>query len=412
MIRTKVPVLVVGAGPAGLLTALSLVRRGVEVEVIDTQNDLAGRSYALGLHAATLDLLHELDLGLDDLESAHRVDRVVLRTGDDEEHALELGGPRGPRPVTVLPQAALERSLLRRLAEESAPVWWSHRLAALDPATGAARVERIETAASGFTPGAVVTLVDRVFDVEAGFVVGADGHTSTVRRELDIPLDRYGGPHTYAIFEVLGDFGDESGVQLCLSADGCSALWPLGGGRWRWSLEVDAGRSFVEPRFKSRRRWEPAGVLPRDPREQLEILTEKRAPWFPADRTEQIVWSAVVTFEERLVERYGRDNAWLVGDAAHLWSPIGMQSLNLGLQEAHALAEAILWLLDTDDRAPLESYGAFWRDRWRRLSSNPERTSQVPETLQVHADGLPRLLPASGEDLEPLLNTVGLGLPD
>src|SRR5512138_73258 len=77
--REKNPeVLVVGAGPVGMLAALSLVRRGVSVEIVDTGVWPCQHSYALALHAASIDLLDHFDLSADLRAGAYSVNSISL----------------------------------------------------------------------------------------------------------------------------------------------------------------------------------------------------------------------------------------------------------------------------------------------------------------------------------------------
>ena len=94
--RKKPEVLVVGAGPVGLFTALSLARRGVPVQIVDKEWRTAAHAYALALHAGSLRLLK--DLGLLDavLEQAYPVRSIGLYDG--AERRAELG----PLDVVVM----------------------------------------------------------------------------------------------------------------------------------------------------------------------------------------------------------------------------------------------------------------------------------------------------------------------
>src|SRR5690606_8964144 len=79
--REKTDVLVVGAGPVGLFTALHLARHGVRVQIVDKEWRTGAHSYALALHAASLRLLDDLGLRARVLEHAYRVDTVAFYDG-------------------------------------------------------------------------------------------------------------------------------------------------------------------------------------------------------------------------------------------------------------------------------------------------------------------------------------------
>ena len=88
-----------------------------------------------------------------------------------------------------------------------------------------------------------------------------------------------------------------------------------------------------------------------------------------------IVLSAL---EQRLASRFGRGNAWLAGDAAHVAAPMGVQSMNVGLREARALVGSIHAIL-AGDASPdaLETYGRQRRKEWRALLGLEESKVQV-----------------------------------
>ena len=76
--KSSTEALVVGAGPVGLFAALKLAREGIEVEIIDSQWRSAARSYALALHASTLELLDGFGLSDSLLEAGRKVASVGL----------------------------------------------------------------------------------------------------------------------------------------------------------------------------------------------------------------------------------------------------------------------------------------------------------------------------------------------
>jgi len=145
-------VLVVGAGPTGLVAALSLAEAGLSVEVIDEEWRPAGHSYALALH---------------------------------------------PRSIGVLAE---------RLAKKGIKVRWSHRLAGLEPRgdTVTATVQRLEKESGGYAVAHTEWSVGEILSFRAGFVIGADGHRSLVRRALGTSFEETRPSQAFAIFECTG----------------------------------------------------------------------------------------------------------------------------------------------------------------------------------------------------------------
>ena len=136
-------VLVVGAGPSGLFTALLLAEAGVHVTIIDREPRPATHSYACGLHPRSLKLLDQLGLLGGILKQAHRIHKVSFyspKAGRQAEVSLAALPVEFPF-VLVFPQDALELLVAKRLAELGSPVLWHHRLASLEPGPDGVRAE-------------------------------------------------------------------------------------------------------------------------------------------------------------------------------------------------------------------------------------------------------------------------------
>lgn len=405
-------VLVVGAGPVGLFAALLLAQRGVHVQIVDEERRPAARSYALALHPGALKLLDEVGLTPDVVDQAHHLTSLAFYDGEEPRARLDFSALPGPFPfVAVLPQQSLEGILESRLEELGVAVLWNHRLGGLRLKTAGpvAEVGRLVRPAGNGTPG-----VEESFTVRPRFVLGTDGHRSAVRHALAVEFPEVGPAEVFAVFEISSSADPGSEARVVLDEGTSSVLWPIGRGRLRWSFQIPDWEGFVEPRFKSRRF---AGVgeepFPYLIREKLVELLAERAPWF-GTLPGEIVWSMAVRFERRLAGRFGRDSVWLAGDAAHLASPIGNHSLNVGLREAHELAGRIARLLGGDAPADvLDLHGQAAHAEWRTLLGLRGRPVAGPDAspwLRKRAPRIPPCIPASGRDLELLLEQVGLSL--
>jgi len=408
-------VLVVGAGPVGLFTALLLARRGIEVQVVEQERRLAARSYALALHPGSLRLLDQVGLARESLERGHCVDRVAFYEGQERRAEIDLTVLASPFPcAAVLPQQVLEGLLESRLEQEGKRVLWRHRLAELHLGGGAA-VAVVERLASD------EDVVEETRVVRPGVVIGTDGSHSAVRRALRASYVEMSPPETFGVFELAADVPPGSPlhheIRVVLDGSGAGVLFALGGHRFRWSFQIEEAEwgEFVEPRFK-RRVFDAVGEdpFPYLVRERLEKLIATRAPWFTADLGD-IIWSMAVRFEHRLTGRFGRENAWLAGDAAHLASPVGVQSMNIGLREAADLARHLSRVFrEKTPLSTLDDYEATWRREWRCLfgaRGHPSRTAATEAWTRRHAARIPSCIPASGDDLNTLLRQIGLALP-
>ena len=145
--------------------------------------------------------------------------------------------------------------------------------------------------------------------------------------------------------------------------------------------------------------------------QNLRRLLAERAPWF-GGRTEEINWRLVVRFERRLAQRFGAGRVWLAGDAGHTTGPVGMQSMNVGLREAHDLAAMFAGILRSGESLDgLDRYQRARQAEWRTLlgmEGIPTARDQANPWIAQRRDRLPMCLPASGMRLTELVQQLGL----
>ena len=116
--RNDVPVAIVGAGPTGVLLAIELARRGVEVRVLDKQIERSPATRAIGIHAGTLEVFAQLGVVDEFLELGHRVSGISFHTQAGARLRVRFGLLDSPyRLLLTLSQAETQRILETRLEE-------------------------------------------------------------------------------------------------------------------------------------------------------------------------------------------------------------------------------------------------------------------------------------------------------
>jgi NADPH-dependent dioxygenase len=379
--RTRV--VVVGAGPVGLLTALVLAQRNVDVMVIDQTEPASARSFAVVLHPRTVAMLANLGI-VEPLHWQGQSFRRLAIFADGERQALlelPLDGEHADGALT-LPQNVLRSALEHALSALGVEVAYGFRLASF---------EQTATEVHARFTG---TKTDELHTVSE-FLVGADGHESSVRTALGSAMLEVAPPRTFAFFDVPQPAPCGTNAELVLGAHS-AAIYPLHGGGTRYSFALDAA---------------PSGPLGRA---ELRELVTRIMPWHAAAATESVEWSGTRRFRKALADRFGRGRVWLAGDACHLTSPLGAQSLNVGLREARDLAHGVSECLRG---TKLEELGTGYAEQrqmeWRRLlgvGAEPVRARSTPGWVKAHTAELVCSLPASGDDLDELLDQLATTL--
>lgn len=417
--RQKCDVLVSGAGPVGLFSALALAERGIDVQVLDEQWRTTSRSYALALHPGTMELLQRYGLADEILEHAHKVGTMSFYEKGERKAALRLTELGGAFPyLTILPQHALESALEQRLAKHKVKVLWNHRVAGIEQDSRGAqtRVQRLGKYSTGYSVAHTEWLVEKEYDIRSTFVAGADGHRSAVRRALGIDYDPVGSADLFAVFEFAASGQDGNEARVVLDEGATNVLWPLPGGRFRFSFQIPETPETDAPRLKSRLAVQLGNqAFPYLDADRLKDLIAERAPWF-SGTIDEVFWSVEIRFERRLASSFGNHNLWLAGDSAHLAGPVGMHSMNVGLREAWDLTDAMAEILVGG--AGEEVLARYAREReaeWKRLqglAGPPQAGPGADPWVRSRAARIAACVPASGKDMGELLGQIGLGVAE
>jgi len=213
-------VLVIGAGPTGLMLAIVLARRGVRVRLVDRKTGPTRESRAVVLQARTLEIYDQL--GLAERMTAASTDARLVAPGYGRRRfgvlpigALGSGLTPFPR-LTVLEQSKTESILGLYLAELSVPIEWNTEV---EPARDIADSGTVILS----SPGGRRT-------IRARYVVGADGSNSVVRRSLGIAFEGSTNDHSFFVCDTDHTHGlTADAVNLRLGDAEFLLSFPLGG---------------------------------------------------------------------------------------------------------------------------------------------------------------------------------------
>jgi 2-polyprenyl-6-methoxyphenol hydroxylase-like FAD-dependent oxidoreductase len=311
------PILISGAGPAGLTLALALKRQGVDVRIIDMNEGPTDKSKALVIWPRTLELLDIHGCAQMFLDAGMKAKRACIIADHKPLVQVDLASaPSAYGFALMIPQAQTERLLGAELA-----------------ALGI-QVERGTELVSYIDAGADVEAVLRHQDgredaTSAAYLVGCDGAHSRVRHIMNAEFEGETLPSDYVLADIVLDgeiVHDE--VTICLDSEGVLALFPMPHGRFR--IIADLGPAMGD---------RSAAVT----LEQVQALIDTRGPIGVTARDP--VWTSHFTINERKVKDYSLGRVYLAGDSAHVHSPAGGQGMNTGMQDAFNLAwkMAMVW---------------------------------------------------------------------
>jgi 2-polyprenyl-6-methoxyphenol hydroxylase-like FAD-dependent oxidoreductase len=309
---TDRPVLIVGAGPTGLVLALWLTRLGVRVRIIDKTAEPGSTSRAVAVQARTLELYRQVELAGAVVEAGVQVAAANLWVRGAKAARLPLGRMGeglSPFPFALTyPQDAHERLLIERLDALGVTVERRTELVRFEQ-----HPERVR---------AVLKRPDSSEEVcEAAYLAGCDGAHSTVREALGtgFPGGTYSGVFYVADVDGTGPAADGE-IHVDFEEADFLAVFPLkGAGRLRLIGPVS---------------WEPD----REHRELAFDDVGERAIRNLRLTLTRVNWFSTYRVHHRVAARFRDGRAFLLGDAAHVHSPVGGQGMNTGIGDAVNLA--------------------------------------------------------------------------
>jgi len=346
-------VLVVGAGPTGLMLANQLRRRGVRTMIIDRHAGPTLQTRAIGVQARTLEIYSHLGIADRALELGKRTTGANLWARGRHTARIPLGDigrDLSPYPfVLILGQDDNERLLGEALRNQGMEVSWSTELVGLtqSPDQVTAKLQHAD---------------GTVRETTVAWVAGCDGARSSVRELSGIQF--LGAPYEHVFFvadtRATGPMVPDE-INVYLWADGFHLIFPMRGEN-HWRIV-----GIVPPALRGKSDLTFDEVVPSMRQEAGTALTFQECTWFSTYR-----------IHHRRAERFRDRRCFVLGDAAHVHSPVGAQGMNTGLQDSYNLAWKLA--LVTSGRASeglLDSYAEERIPVAQRLLSSTDRGFSV-----------------------------------
>ena len=311
------PVIIVGAGPAGLALAVSLLQRDVAVVVVEAEPALTLDLRAGTFHPPTLELLETIDVTAEFLSIGIFVPRWQIRDrheGVIVEWDLSLLADETRYPFRFhCEQFKLTPILYRRLQALGGAVRFGHTFKdAIQDADGV--TARVETAGG----------IERL---RGSFLVGADGGRSAVRQTMGVAFEGFTWPERFLVVGTEYDFAQHGYTPNAYIADPVdwSAIFKMPGervGLWRIVSPTNAElpeEEVLAPSFAESR---------------LQNFQPRPVPY-------EVIAKSLYRVHQRVAENFRAGRLLIVGDAAHVNNPLGGFGLNGALHGAFNLAEKL-----------------------------------------------------------------------
>lgn len=391
--KSDTEVLIVGAGPTGLVLALWLTRFGVRVRIIDKSSQPGATSRALVVHARTLEFYQQLGLAHTIVAKGIYFAAINLWVNGKLAGRIpfgDIGAGLSPFPfMLIFPQDEHERVLVEELARVGVHVERETELVAFTETGNATTPPGANHNTSASRPVTNETTGVRAQlrsnrDGESccacQYIAGCDGARSTVREQLHIgfPGGTYDGHFYVADTEGVGSVmnGEMHGT---MDSTDFLAFFPMkGAGHARLVGQVRNDGTGNTPR------WDDV---------------DKHLMNLVGANIQTVRWFSTYRVHHRVADNFREGRAFLLGDAAHIHSPVGGQGMNTGIGDAVNLAWKLAAVIG--NRAPAHLLDSYEIDRIafaRRLVASTDRAFEfisspgpIAKFARVHIAA--RLLP-------------------
>lgn len=352
MTEMQAAVIIVGAGPIGLVLAHHLGSQGVKTVVLERAAELSDEPRAVGLDPESLRSLQGLGL-MDVLKD----DILFGLTGDylngEGELLFEIvddsAGPLGYPNVNGFNQPGLVRTLAAQLDRyPCVQLLFRHE------------VEEFHQDASGVS-AQVIDATGSIKQFEARYLVGCDGGRSVVRARLGVKMEGESNPQPWLVIDTREKHYD-------------------GKAKYRFFCDPARPGMFIQTPHNNRR-WEWM-LLPGEDREiflEDDTIRALIAPFIDPDEVD-VYRRRVYDFHAIIADRWQEGRVFLAGDAAHMTPPFAGQGLNSGFRDAANLGWKLVAVCKRD--APDSLLESYQPERWEHAKQLINMAVQLGKDIQ------------------------------
>ncbi len=301
-------VLIVGAGPTGLMMACELARHGIKFRIIDKKPERTLTSNATWIQTRTIELLDQIGLAPLFLKAGHPCTAINVYVDGKPLVSIPFNGIESTYPfILMLPQSETEKLLIERLEELKHQVEWSSELVDL-------KQEDNKVVTTVKSPDGKSEMII------SDWLIASDGANSKIREKCQIFFPGEDLTEQFVVADAqIDSFTSKDEIHLFFDQGTLFAASPLGENKYRIAanLHLDYPRQTF---YK---------------KEVIDLVQERgHGAYYVTD----VAWISPFWIHGKIAEQMRRHSIFLMGDAAHIHSPAGGQGMNTGIQDAYNLA--------------------------------------------------------------------------
>ncbi|MDR3476906.1 MAG: FAD-dependent monooxygenase [Gammaproteobacteria bacterium] len=365
--NSRLPVLIVGAGPTGLMMACELARRNIHFRIIDKNSERTQTSNATWIQPRTLEILKAIGIVDRFLILGNPCRAITLYVEGKELVKIPFSHVDATYPyILILAQSEIERLLIERLQEFNITIERNVELINLHQKDGTV----VCTVKNGKAKEDVIN---------AEYVIACDGVRSTVRDKCDIYFPGEDIQDQFMVADAkMGSYLPKDEIHIFFDTGTVFAASSLNSDIYRITANLHfshARKTFTEKEVK-------------------EMANERS---YGAYNVHSVSWISPFWIHGKVVEKMRVGSVFLAGDAAHIHSPAGGEGMNTGIQDAYNLAWKLALVMENKARpALLDSYEA---ERHPAVKEVVEKTDELTKMVLMDSDFNSKLLHFSSKIL-------------